>query len=243
MPQELFLTKAAAARIIPGAIKIEAIRVFKGTIQVTYITKKGRCSTFLSKKAFYLDFTTFRLESASHCRVERWSAGTYTSRYSVYSKDSENTRTVDTYGMPNCSCPDYEKQRHYLGRAMPGCKHIMAVMGQLGHASLQDYRDAQAVKESKKRCSSCNGSGNICDWNGNITERCHDCRGSGYKKFIEIQSTSFDLFGGGWDEQPQHLIEPHADFIDDIDQENTPQLVSASNEPKKQRDPFGGFNF
>jgi hypothetical protein len=27
-----------------------------------------------------------------------------------------------------------------------------------------------------------------------------------------------DLFGGGWDEQPEHLIEPHTDFIDDVNQ-------------------------
>ena len=52
-----------------------------------------------------------------------------------------------------------------------------------------------------------------------------------------------DLFGGGWDEQPQHLIEPHADFIDDINQESMPQLVGASGSRQKQRDPFGGFNF
>lgn len=52
-----------------------------------------------------------------------------------------------------------------------------------------------------------------------------------------------DLFGGGWDEQPQHLIEPHAEFIDDINQDNTPQLVSASGLPKKQRDQEGGFSF
>lgn len=52
-----------------------------------------------------------------------------------------------------------------------------------------------------------------------------------------------DLFGGGWDEQPQHLIEPHADFIDDVNQESTPQLVTASQSMQKQRDPFGGFSF
>lgn len=57
------------------------------------------------------------------------------------------------------------------------------------------------------------------------------------------EKAKFDLFGGGWDEQPQHLIEPHADFIDDIDQEQSPQLISASGSRKKQRDPFGGFNF
>lgn len=52
-----------------------------------------------------------------------------------------------------------------------------------------------------------------------------------------------DLFGGGWDEQPQHLIESHTDFIDDINQESNLPLVGASGSRKKQRDPFGGFNF
>jgi hypothetical protein len=40
----LFFTKAAA-RLLPFATRIEAIRVFKGAIQVTYLTKNGRCST------------------------------------------------------------------------------------------------------------------------------------------------------------------------------------------------------
>lgn len=49
-----------------------------------------------------------------------------------------------------------------------------------------------------------------------------------------------DLFGGGWDEQPEHLIEPHADFIDDINQEARSLSTVASNK-KLRRDPFGGF--
>lgn len=59
-----------------------------------------------------------------------------------------------------------------------------------------------------------------------------------------------DLFGGGWDQEhaalqpaPQHLIEPHENFIDDINQEAL-DLPTASTKPKKSHcDPFGGFNF
>lgn len=63
------------------------------------------------------------------------------------------------------------------------------------------------------------------------------------KVIDDSERAKVDLFGGGWDEQPEHLIEPHADFIDDVNQESTPQLVGASGSQKKQRDPFGGFNF
>jgi len=52
-----------------------------------------------------------------------------------------------------------------------------------------------------------------------------------------------DLFGGGWDEQPEHLIEPHTDFIDDVNQEVRSQPVTAASRKKAVRDPFGGFDF
>lgn len=208
MPQ-LFFTKAGALRILQAqgiaAKQVETLRVYKNSIQVTYLTQNGRCSTFLSKKAFVGDFTTFRQESASHCTVKRWSAGTYACRYEVKSSDGNSFRTVDlSGGMPLCSCPDYETQRHYLGRAIPGCKHIMAVIGQLGHASLTQYLET-------------------------IT-----------------QKARADLFGGGWDEQTQHLIEPPSSFIDqreDVNQLMTGLIVGKSGAKKKQRDPFGGFGF
>lgn len=57
----------------------------------------------------------------------------------------------------------------------------------------------------------------------------------------EGSSAKADLFGGGWDAPPEHLIEPHADFIDDINQEAKP--VALAQKKKQKRDPFGGFNF
>lgn len=63
-----------------------------------------------------------------------------------------------------------------------------------------------------------------------------------------------DLFGGGWDEQPEHLIEPNTDFIDDVNQEVRAQrgkpallasqpVANADSKKKALRDPFGGFSF
>jgi hypothetical protein len=84
----LFFTQAAAARLLPFATKIEAVRVFRGSIQITYLTKNGRCSTFLSKTAFFQDFVTFRQEGAKNCTVRRWGAGSFTHHYECFSAKS-----------------------------------------------------------------------------------------------------------------------------------------------------------
>lgn len=144
---QLFFTKAAAQRILSFARHIEAIRVFKGAVQVTYRTKNGRCSTFLSKTAFYNDFLTFRQQGAKQCTVKRWPAGSYENHYEVKS-DSEKTYTVKLLaGLALCSCPDDEKQHWELGnKAKIGCKHILATLNSLGHDSLADYMNAMKAK-------------------------------------------------------------------------------------------------
>jgi hypothetical protein len=111
----LFFTKAAAARLLPFATKIEAVRVFKGSIQVTYLTKNGRCSTFLSKTAFFNDFVSFRYAGAQTVVVKRWPAGSYQNHYECLSGKGENIRTVKLVAdTANCSCPDWERQREEL---------------------------------------------------------------------------------------------------------------------------------
>jgi hypothetical protein len=148
---QLFFTKAAAARFLPFATKIETLRVFKGAVQVTYRTKNGRCSTFLSKTAFYQDFTAFRQEGAQTCTVKRWGAGSYQCRYEVFSGKSEKIYSVElSAGITMCSCPDWEKQRTELGKTAVGCKHILAaVIGTLGHSSLTNYLECQQAAKAR----------------------------------------------------------------------------------------------
>jgi hypothetical protein len=146
MPQ-LFFTKAAASRLLPFATKIEAVRVFRGSIQVTYRTKHSRCSTFLSKTAFYQDFIAFRQEGAKSVRVKRWGAGSYTNHYECFSSKSERIYTVKLLaGLAMCSCEDYQRQHQELGKAKTGCKHVIAVAHHLGYGSLQEYMDAISTK-------------------------------------------------------------------------------------------------
>ena len=146
----LIFSKVATLRILPFATKIEAVRVFKGSIQVSYLTKNGRCSTFLSKIAFYQDFIAFRRQGAETVRVKRWLAGSYQNHYECHSGMSENIRTVRLVaGMVDCSCPDWEKQRQELGKAAVGCKHILATIGTLGHSSLTDYLLFQEAEKAR----------------------------------------------------------------------------------------------
>lgn len=151
---QLFFTKAAALRILQAqgvaACCVESIRVYKGSIQVTYLTKNGRCSTFLSKTAFYSDFIAFRLDGASNCTVVEWAAWKYdwtqNYRYDVTS-NSEKTYMVeisDITGNTYCDCADHDRQLKELGNAKVGCKHILATLNQKGFSNLAEYIDAVA---------------------------------------------------------------------------------------------------
>lgn len=143
----LFFTKAAALRILRFATSVEAIRTFNGTIQVTYLTKNGRCSTFLSKTAFYQDFIIFRQEGAKTIRVKRWGAGSYTNHYDCDSALSDRIYTVKLVaGLAMCECPDYEKQHQELGKAKIGCKHVLATLNHIGYSSLAEY--IQAIRQN-----------------------------------------------------------------------------------------------
>jgi hypothetical protein len=142
MPSLIF-SKTAASRLLPFATKIEVVRVFRGSIQITYLTKNGRCSTFVSKTAFYQDFITFRQEGAKSCTVRRWGAGSYQSRYEVFSGKTEKIYTVELAGgLAMCRCPDYEKQYQELGKAKIGCKHVIATLNHVGYGSMAEYMDA-----------------------------------------------------------------------------------------------------
>lgn len=149
---QLIFTKAAALRILQAqaiaARCVEAIRVYKGAVQVTYLTKNGRCSTFLSKTAFYSDFISFRQEGAKSVAVQRWSAGSYQNHFRCHSGNSENIHTVRLIQCsPDCSCPDWQKQQEELSKAAVGCKHILATLNHVGgYSSLAEYMDAMEQK-------------------------------------------------------------------------------------------------
>jgi hypothetical protein len=149
---QLFFTKAAALRVLQAqgiaAKQVETLRVYKGAVQVTYRTKNGRCSTFLSKTAFYSDFISFRQEGAKTCTVKRWGAGSYQCRYDVFSAKGEKIYVVElTAGLAMCGCPDYEEQRKQLGKAKVGCKHVLATLNHVGgYSSLAEYMDAMERK-------------------------------------------------------------------------------------------------
>lgn len=111
-------TKTAAKRLLPFATLIEAVREFKNCIQVTYLVANGgRCSTFLSKKAFIADFSETREERSHSSEVVESTSHTYTVK-------SQNQYYVVRPGHPNprqrCECSDC----HFRGAY---CKHQISV--------------------------------------------------------------------------------------------------------------------
>jgi hypothetical protein len=110
-------TKSAAKRLLPFATKIENVRELKNCIQVTYRANGGRCSTFLSKKAFVVDFSGIREEGSRLVEVVESTLHTYT----VKSGDNYYVvRPGHSDPHQRCECPDCNFRGVF-------CKHQIAV--------------------------------------------------------------------------------------------------------------------
>ena len=110
-------TKAAAKRLLPFATKIEAVRELRNCVQVTYRSNGGRCSTFLSKKAFVVDFSGIREAAAQSVEVVE------TSLYSYTVKSANNyyvVRPGHADLRQRCECADCNFRGAF-------CKHQIAV--------------------------------------------------------------------------------------------------------------------
>ncbi|MGL5881249.1 MAG: hypothetical protein ACRC2V_26235 [Xenococcaceae cyanobacterium] len=117
-------TKAAALRILIGvARRVEKVNTecCRGVIQVTYISVNGgRCSTFLSKKAFVVSDQEFRVTGASQVEIIEVVDDDH---FIVQSKKTDNYYVVRPYHYnerQRCECGDC----HWRGRK---CKHQIAV--------------------------------------------------------------------------------------------------------------------
>ncbi len=141
----LIFSKAAALRILKDAKRIEAIHVHDKAVQVTYSAKGDHSSTLIPKQAFFQDSITFRQQGAATVKVRPWAAGSYTNHFECRSADSDRIHTVKLLGgTAICDCRDYERQMVELGIAE--CKHVYATVNYLGHASLEEYLEAQSER-------------------------------------------------------------------------------------------------
>jgi len=141
----LIFSKAAALRILKDAKRIEDIHLYNEAVQVTYCTKGDHSSTLIPKQAFLQDFTAFRQQGAATVKVRPWASGRYTNHYECRSTDSDHIHTVKLLGgTAICDCQDYERQMAELGTAE--CKHVYATLNYLGHASLEEYLEAQSER-------------------------------------------------------------------------------------------------
>jgi hypothetical protein len=116
-------TKITAHRLLPFAKLILTIRILRNCIQVTYIANGGKCSTFLSKKAFTVSHLNARNIGSLEIEVIERHGNAFT----VLSHTS-NTYYVARPGHPNererCECGDVK----FRGTR---CKHQIAVINRI----------------------------------------------------------------------------------------------------------------
>lgn len=127
----MLYTKTAAARILTIATKIEAVRVLKNCIQVTYKVDRNRCSTFVSKSKFAADFVEFRKSQAIALTVEKIG-----NSYKVFNPNESTFNTVSASDV--CTCRDYQEQV-IGGMEKPRCKHAIAAFNFVQHSKLIQF--------------------------------------------------------------------------------------------------------
>lgn len=67
--------------------------------------------------------------------------------YTVRNEDKGTIYRVETYqGYMNCTCRDYENLSNDFNTPKVSCKHIYAVLNNLGYASLKDYIASETVR-------------------------------------------------------------------------------------------------
>jgi hypothetical protein len=73
--------------------------------------------------------------------------------YTVRNEDKETTYRVETYqGHMSCSCKDYENLSNDFNTPKVSCKHIYAVLNQLGCTDLREYIESnKAEKDYQER--------------------------------------------------------------------------------------------
>lgn len=136
----MLFTKEAAKRILGHSVKrVERVELMKnGAVLVVYLTAKGRCSTFVSRKKFMTDFVEVRREDARSLLSHAIGEG----MYAVSSLRGGAYTVVTTSTAVRCSCKDYERQIHEFGRGC--CKHGYHVLKNwFGLDSLKDYLTRQ----------------------------------------------------------------------------------------------------
>ena len=129
MYMKTLFTKAAAKKLLPIATSIETVREMNAVIQVTYyVANGGRCSTFLSKKAFLEVNSSQRRQAAEVIEVVEFHGG---GRFVVGSSNKDAfycVRLSESDPAGRCDCGDC----HFRGVE---CKHQIACKNYLDSIS------------------------------------------------------------------------------------------------------------
>lgn len=133
--QYFIYSKAALARMLK--VSITAIVKFEVWFGIVFAVVKGIRCRFFSFKTFKQHFAEFRKQSAVFLNATKWLYDL--DMYTVRNDRSYTSYTVQVNKtIQECDCEDYQNQIKF-GFKRACCKHIYAVLNQLGHSSLADY--------------------------------------------------------------------------------------------------------
>jgi hypothetical protein len=139
----MLYTKSAALRILSQlAIKIESVQLIRNTVQVTYRTQHGRCSTFLSKRVFKRDFVEFRKANAQSITITR--TAEHSTIYTAWNVGQKTVYQVTLSPQSiQCECEDYRQQVEAF--KIGCCKHGYALLNTIGYSNLNEYLNSQVI--------------------------------------------------------------------------------------------------
>ena len=134
----IIFSKRAAQRILGTAIKL--VKVVNRAVLVVYWQEDKWVSQFFSRQLFLNHFAEWRRQKGRAVTIRRGNVqdGIWVAEgkqdYLVIVKDD----------LMMCECEDFANQEQF-GFKVSCCKHIYAVLGQLGYSSVRGYLGAREL--------------------------------------------------------------------------------------------------
>jgi predicted nucleic acid-binding Zn finger protein len=139
MKTNFLFNKSTAARALDIYLKqIKSVREWAFVLLVV----GKHFSRFVSKRLFCKAFVLARQERAEQIKILAQFSENGNTIFQVENlENNHRNRVIDSGFEISCSCDDYKEQKTHFGKG--ACKHIYAVLGHYGFASLKQYKAAK----------------------------------------------------------------------------------------------------
>jgi len=146
MKTNFLFNKTTAARALD--VYLKQIKSVREWAFVCLVVGK-HFSRFVSKRLFGKAFVLARKERAGEIEVISQASEDEKTEFQVRNSENGNRNRVVASGYDfSCSCDDFKEQESHFGKG--GCKHIYAVLGHYGYASIKEYKATKQQQAYKK---------------------------------------------------------------------------------------------